>query len=157
MTTFIPANPSPRLVRRFVQHIHAAPERVFPLLCPEMEQRWLPGWTYRMIHSATGFAEAGAIFATGDAEQPTLWVVVTHEACQRVGFVRWQADGLIVHIEITLRARADGGSDVAIAYTYTVAGVGGEAALVRLSEDEWRKMMDFWQSSMNQWLADNPS
>lgn len=144
-----------RVVRTFQQQIDAPPAHVFPLLCPEMERHWLPGWSCRMIHSRSGGAEPGAVFATGDEAAPTVWVVSEHVAPARVGFVRWQADGLVVQIDISLSAR-DGGSAVAIAYTYTAVDAAGEGALARLDAAQWNEQMRFWQESMNRWLHENP-
>ena len=93
---------APRLVRSFVQEIHALPERVFPLLCPEREKEWLPGWDARMIHSASGVAELGAVFETQHEAGRTLWIVTEYDPARRVAFVRWQPDGVIVHIQIVL-------------------------------------------------------
>ncbi len=56
-----------------------APEEVFPLLCPELEKAWLPGWDYRMIHSASGVAERGAVFETPHALGTTRGWSPTHE------------------------------------------------------------------------------
>ena len=36
------------------QVLNAPPATVFPLLCPVREAEWVPGWTVRMIHSASG-------------------------------------------------------------------------------------------------------
>lgn len=145
-----------RVVRTHVQQIDAPPARVFTLLCPEMERHWLPGWSYRMIHSRSGVAEFGAVFTTGDASEATVWVVTDHEAPQRVGFVRWQPDGLVVQIDIRLSPQGDG-SAVAITYTYTAASAAGETALARLDVAQWNEMMRFWETSMNQWLHDHPT
>jgi hypothetical protein len=39
-----------RVVHEFTQTNPAAPEKVFPLLCPVREGDWLPGWKYRLIY-----------------------------------------------------------------------------------------------------------
>ena len=75
---------APRVIRTFVQHIQANPEEVFPLLCPELEKAWLPGWDCRMIHSASGAAEPGAVFETPHALGSTKWMVTEHQPPKRV-------------------------------------------------------------------------
>ena len=57
-----------RLTRQYRQTLHAAPSRVFPLLCPEREKEWLPGWHARMIHSASGVAAPRAVIASRDGD-----------------------------------------------------------------------------------------
>jgi hypothetical protein len=144
----------PRLRRTFVQKIKATPEQVFPLPCPELEKSWLPGWSYRMIHSRSGVVEHGAVFETDHADGKTLWIVTEHDLNRRVAFARWQPDGLLVHIEISLgQHHAEEATAVCISYTYTACNEQGVAALAGHTEDAWTRMMDFWERSMNEWLA----
>jgi hypothetical protein len=142
-----------RLTRRFTQRIHATPEQVFPLLCPEREKEWLPGWNSRMIHSASGVAELGAVFETTHGPGRTLWLVTRHDAPHRVSFARWQPDDLLVRIEIAVMAAAPGESAVQIEYYWTSVGSNGEAALTVLTEAAWLENMTNWERSMNAWLA----
>jgi hypothetical protein len=67
-------------VKAYRQSIDAVPDEVFPLLCPVREVEWLDDWTYRMIYSASGLVEAGAVFETAIAAEPaTIWVVSRHD------------------------------------------------------------------------------
>jgi hypothetical protein len=145
---------SRRLTRSFVQHIHASPEEVFPLLCPEREKEWLPGWDARMICSASGIAERGAVFESPNDKGPILWLVTEYDSPQRIAFARWQPDGLVVHLEIALGRHHDASTAVCITYDYTAANDAGLEALKNLTPEAWLKTMGFWQESMNQWLAD---
>jgi len=45
-----------RVAREYIQNNPAAPEKVFPLLCPVREADWLPGGQYRLIYSDYGVA-----------------------------------------------------------------------------------------------------
>lgn len=147
-----PATLAPRLVRTFVQDIVAPPEAVFPLLCPEREKEWLPGWDARMIHSATGVAERGAVFETAHAAGRTLWLVAEYDPPRRIAFARWQPEGLVVHIEIVLARKHAGGTAVGITYTFTAVTETGASALAAMGEDAWRENMGAWQASMNAWF-----
>lgn len=153
---------APRLTRTFMQTIHASPDRVFPLLCPEMETRWLDDWRYRMIHSASGVAEPGAVFETPHPAGRTLWVVTHHEPHSRVAFVRWQPDDLLVDINIQLTplASPDGKAihtRVDIRYCWTGTGPAAGKVLAALTEQSWRNNMTHWERSMNAWLAEHAS
>jgi hypothetical protein len=152
--------PSPviaaRLTRSFVQRIHASPEEVFPLLCPELEKAWLPGWDYRMIHSASGVAELGAVFETPHERGWTQWIVTEHEPARRVSFARFQPDGLLVHIQISLGRHVDGTTAVCIEYTSTPINEGARAILASSGEQQWLDMMAKWEGSMNAWFANSP-
>lgn len=147
---------SPRLVRSFVQHIHATPEEVFPLLCPELEKAWLPGWDYRMIHSASGVAEFGAVFETPHARGTTKWIVTHHEAPRRVAFARWQPDGVVAFIEIDLGRHVDGSTAVCIEYTSTPTDDSSRAIIDASSEKDWLDNMAKWEGSMNAWFGKRP-
>lgn len=144
---------TPRMARAFVQHIQASPEEVFPLLCPELEKAWLPGWDYRMIHSASGVAEPGAVFETRHEHGTTIWLVTEHEPAHRVAFARWQPDGLLVHIRITLGRHHDATTAVCIEYTWTPTHEAARAILATFTEREWLDNMAHWEGSMNAWLA----
>ena len=147
------SSPAPRLVRTFVQDILAPPEAVFPLLCPEREKEWLPGWDARMIHSASGFAERGAVFETAHADGHTLWLVAEYDPPRRIAFARWQPDGLIVHIEIVLARQHTSSTAVGICYTFTAVNEAGAKTLAAMGEDAWLKNMSAWQANMNAWFA----
>jgi hypothetical protein len=144
---------SQRVRRTFVQHIQASPEEVFPLLCPELEKAWLPGWDCRMIHSATGVAEPGAVFETRHELGATQWLVTEYEPSRRVAFARWQPDGMVVHIVINLGRHHQGTTAVCVEYTYTPTSEAAGAILAGATEQEWLHTMAFWEGSMNSWLA----
>lgn len=144
------------------QTINAVPARMFSLLCPQREHEWLPGWQARMIHSHSGVAEAGAVFATPCAAtagtQETLWYTVTHQAPELVRFVRFQPNGVVVDIAIEVAsdpAQAQQ-SLVDICYRFTATSVEGEAVVQVFDESQWLAMMQEWQALMNAWLAAHP-
>lgn len=138
---------SARLTRHYVQKIRATPEQVFPLLCPELEKAWLPGWDARMIHSASGVAERGAVFETKTA----VWIVTEHDAPRRIAFARFQTDRVLVHIEITLSPLEDE-TAVCITYTHTPTDESARAILAAARESDWLDTMHFWEGSMNAWF-----
>lgn len=139
---------SPRLTRHYVQRIRATPEEVFPLLCPELEKAWLPGWDAQMIHSGSGVAERGAVFETRTA----TWIVTEYDAPRRVAFARWQTDRVLVHIEISLGRHVEGDTAVCITYTSTPTDESSRAILAAARESDWRETMLFWEGSMNAWF-----
>jgi hypothetical protein len=144
---------SARISRSFVQHIRASTEEVFPLLCPELEKAWLPGWDYRMVHSASGVAERGAVFETTHALGTTRWIVTEHEPPRRVCFARFQPDGLVVHIEINLGRHLDGSTAVCIEYTSTPTDEASRAILAASNAQDWLDSMATWEGSMNAWFG----
>ncbi|MFT3847307.1 MAG: hypothetical protein QM739_01105 [Propionivibrio sp.] len=117
-----------RQSRKIVSHVMqfaAAPGEVFPLLCPVREYEWIEGWQCEMIHSASGVAEAGAVFRTSFAQDgpPDTWVISRYEPPRAIEFVRvnaWRA----VHYAIHLEGEAAGHSRWR--WTQTLTGLGSE-------------------------------
>jgi hypothetical protein len=144
---------APQRVRLHAQSIAAPPDRVFPLLCPVREHDWLPGWRARMIHSASGIAEAGAVFASPHAGGESLWHICEYVPPRRIGFVRFQPDGLLVEIRIAIAAAAGAASRVTIRYAFTAVDARGEIALESCTDAAWQAMMEEWESRMNEWFA----
>lgn len=137
----------------YQQRIDASPAVMFPLLCPEREKDWLPGWDARMIHSHSGLAETAAVFATPHPNGETIWYTVAHEPPRQVRFVRFQPDGVVVDIEINVSALGKEQSSVAIRYRFTATNEAGAAAVRNFTPAVWQEMMQRWQSLMNDWLA----
>ena len=79
-----------RTVVSHLMQLDAAPNEVFPLLCPVREYEWIEGWACEMIYSATGKAEAGAVFRTAFAADgpPDTWVISHYAPPRAIEFVR---------------------------------------------------------------------
>ena len=147
-----------RLTRRYRQTLHAAPARVFPLLCPEREKEWLPGWEARMIHSESGVAEPGAIFASRDGDgSEIVWFTVAHEAPRHVRFVRWHPAGLLVDIELGLSSPAPDTTWLAVRYTYTATSPDGARRIAAMTAEQWQDQMTYWETHLDAWLAAHPA
>ncbi len=154
----------PRLMRDYRQTLHAAPERVFPLLCPERERDWLPGWEARWIHSASGLAEPGAVFATrgGSADDApgVIWVVAEHRPPTRVHFVRWHPREMVVDLQLDLQPAGGTNGNTTwldIRYTFTALSNAGGASIKAMTAAQWQEQMTFWETHLNRWLAAHPA
>ena len=141
----------------YTQSIDADAETVFPLLCPVRETEWIPGWTARMIHSRSGVAEAGAIFATPHERGETLWVVTAYEPPRRIQFVRYQPDGVVVVIDIVVEESGEQRSCVHIRYAFTATTAECSGIVRALTLKSWNEKMVEWESLMNAFLAARPS
>lgn len=144
---------APMVSRHYRQAIMARPERVFPLLCPSAEEDWLDGWSFEMVHSASGYAEAGCVFLTRQhGAEATLWFTSDYEPHEHIRFVRFTPGAAVTEIDIRL-APAAHGCDVDIRYAVAGLRPGAEAALAAFSEERWAAMMSFWERAMNHYLA----
>ena len=147
-----------RLIREYRQTLGGTPEQVFPLLCPEREKDWLPGWDARWIHSDTGLAEPNAVFATRNDDGPeTIWVVAGHVPSSRVHFVRWHPGVMVVHIELGLTSPQPGSTWLDIRYMYTATSSPGRAQIQAMTPAQWHAQMKNWEDHLNAWLAAHPA
>jgi len=155
MTTPVLAH---RLTRDYRQTLHASPERVFPLLCPVREKEWLPDWDARMIYSASGVAEPGAVFVTQFDDEPEVtWIVAEHRPPARVHFARWHPGEMIVDLQLDLSESRPDTTWLDIRYIYTALSCAGATRIAAMTEEQWHGQMTFWESSLNQWLASHPA
>jgi hypothetical protein len=105
----MPAPTSLRLSHTHVMHLPFPPEAVFPLLCPVREADWLRGWEARMVHSASGFAEPGCVFATPGLDGTEwIWVVSRHVPSSAVQFVVQAPGSHVTVLDITLQPESEG-------------------------------------------------
>ncbi len=141
-----------RAERMRVLEIEAAPERVFPLLCPVREAEWVPGWEYRMVHSASGVAELGCVFTTpNESGEDTLWVVSEYEPARRVGFV-WVRPGMVA-ARLRFDLTPEGGKTrVSARYEYTGLSASGNAEVGRYSEAWFADKMRHFGAALNHYL-----
>ena len=116
------ADPLFHRVLRSEMRLSAAPERVFPLLCPVREAEWLPGWHAEVLHSASGVAELGCVFRTRDEGGPErVWTITRHDpAAGIVQFAQFLAGLCVIRLEIVLRPDGPG---TRAEWTYTVAAL----------------------------------
>jgi len=125
-----------RRQRRFKMTLAAAPEQVFPLLCPTREYDWIETWRCEMIYSDSGFAEPGCIFTTSfstDGPEDT-WVVSRYEKPVVIEFVRVNLLR-VIRYTITL-SRADNGATEAD-WAQVITGIREEGQqFVRDLDDE---------------------
>lgn len=148
---------SGRITRTYAQRIQAAPDRVFPLLCPVLEAQWLEGWSdaYEMIHSDSGVAEEGCVFRTKSTGRPeTIWMITRHDPRERIVEFFRVTEGLVAtRLTIGVKAAPDASSSVEISYTFTpLSAAGADFIRKNHSQDAFRHDMVFWEDSMNHWL-----
>ena len=98
-----------RSVSDYSRHIAAAPEAVFPLLCPVREVEWIEGWRAETLHAASGVAELDAVFTTAPLSDvgPEVWVCSRHEPPRRVDYVR-VGRHTVIRLQLTLEPAGQG-------------------------------------------------
>ena len=141
-----------RVTHQYTQTNVAPPQTVFPLLCPEREADWVPGWQYRLIYSQSGFAEAGCIFITQENGSDTTWVVTEYDPANfRIAFV-WITPGtMTARIHISLE-RFESIAKAHIQYTYTALSPHGNEELEPYNAPWFREKMQGWEAAINHYL-----
>jgi hypothetical protein len=143
-----------RVTHEYVQTNFAAPETVFPLLCPVAEQKWVPGWQYRLIHSQSGLAELGCVFITPNEDgSESTWVVTEYDPTKfRVGFV-WVNPALVAaQIQIELHAKPEAKTEARIRYSYTGLSEKGNQEVARYDAAWFGHKMEGWEAAINHYL-----
>ncbi len=118
------------IVCRHEMSLPASPQVLFPLLCPVREAEWLPGWSAQLVHSDSGFAEAGCVFTTpGDGPEPWTWVIARHDAVEgRIRFIVTVPGSHVRVLDIDVQA-SPAGCTATWTYTLTALTEAGEAFL----------------------------
>lgn len=150
---------SRRVTHEYVQTNNAAPEKVFPLLCPVREADWAPGWQYRLIYSDSGVAELGCIFTTPNppgahASPEKTWIVTDYDpSAFRIGFVWMNPNRVATEIRIQLTRESEATTKAKIRYRYTSLSEEGNREIETYDDAWFRNMMEGWESAINHYLS----
>jgi len=106
---------SKRTIKNYVQNLNAAPDKIFPLLCPIMEYKWIQPWKCEMIFSQSGYAEDNCVFRTDfpDDIEPENWIVSQYEKDKTIQFIRFN-NSIVIRYNITLVDNGDSTTDAVI-------------------------------------------
>jgi hypothetical protein len=139
---------------QFTQINEGSREEVFPLLCPVREADWIDGWSYRMIHSDSGVAEEGCVFATPhQGKYETTWYITKHDRKNyEIEFVRVTPGEYIVRISIGLKPIGESKTESAISYEYTGLNPESNKHLENNVEQDFLASMHYWEKAVNHYL-----
>ena len=109
-----PAMERLRVEATLTREIGASPDRIFPLVCPVEELRWIPDWKYELVYTQSGVNETDCIFIENKSGQllfdtpvPTTWVTLIHDPQNKKVLFLLNLDGRAV-IRFDLRIQAVG-------------------------------------------------
>ncbi len=138
----------------YTQSLNAAPNQVFPLLCPVRENEWARGWNPSLVLSNSGVAEADCIFLTPGTSEDTIWVVTRHESEQlRLEMLMVTPNRTVGKLEIALSEVGADKTAAEVTYTHTSLGPEGDEFLDTFTEDWYRQFMKDWEAELNHFLA----
>jgi hypothetical protein len=142
-----------RVAHTYVQRLVAAPERVFPLLCPVREADWIEGWNPLLVVSGSGVAETDCVFTTAAEPTDAIWYMTRHEP--DAGFVEMLkiTPGVTAcRLRILLQA-TDAGCDAAVTYMHTSLGPAGDAFVADFTAACYEAFMRDWEARLNHYLV----
>src|SRR5438094_6536907 len=133
-----------RAKHTYRQGLHAAPARVFPLLCPVRETEWANGWLPELVISFSGVAERDGIFLTPDKLGTAIWYITRHEP------ERWFVEMLkilpgVTACRLSIQLSKNGNETFAdIAYSHTSLGSAGDEFVAEFTTDYYQRFMQAW-------------
>lgn len=127
-----------RHVTEYTGQLSAAPETVFPLLCPVREYEWLENWASEVVYSVSGVAEENCVFKTGGG---STWNVNRYEPPKLIDFTVISPEQ-VCRLIITLERTSAGGSKVTWKRMFTGLNEAGNSKIDFWSPDRDRKLME---------------
>lgn len=142
-----------RRKRTYTQTIAAAPDEVFPLLCPVREKDWVPGWRTRLVLSKTGLVEEDCIFITPGEPTDAIWITADHAPEDRRLRMYKIVPGVVVsRLDIALVEDGPDTTKATISYEHTALSEAGKAVVAGHTEDSYREFMESWEAAINAYL-----
>ena len=142
-----------RVSRTYTQTLVAAPDQVFPLLCPVREAAWIHGWDPLLVVTASGVAEPDCVFVTAGSPQDAVWYVTRHEPSQ--GFVEMiRITPTVTACRLTIRLRPTLlGCEADVTYAHTSLGPAGDEFLKGFTAAWYEQAMLQWETRLNHYLV----
>jgi hypothetical protein len=136
--------------------LEARKEELFPLLCPVLEEKWLPHWACTMVYSESGVAELDAVFTTRDHGLRATWCLITFEPDDLVEYLIVSGSKLVVRLSIALAET--GGRPASTRLTWKMRFTAGShpvAALAghQFSEASFAAMLEDRRLQLSHYLA----
>jgi len=116
--------PKKRSTSTYTGFVSAAPDKVFPLLCPVREYDWIEGWPGKLVYSDTGVAECDCVFTTPFENDTETWTCSRYEPPCRIDYVR-MSPHRVVRLELRLQ-QAGAGTRVTVSHVITALDPAGE-------------------------------
>src|SRR5438874_829755 len=141
-----------RVAHTYRQRLHAAPAKVFPLLCPVRETEWANGWLPQVVISSSGVAERDGIFFSLDDLGKAIWYITRHEPER--GFVEMlKILPGVTACRLEIQLSEDGtGSFADITYTHTSIGSAGDQLVAKFTAEHYQSLMQAWEKELNYFL-----
>jgi hypothetical protein len=143
-----------RAEREAVLKIPASPSRVFPLLCPERERDWIPGWDYRMVYSVSGYAEPGCTFVTDfPPEGLTVWTFLEHVPDRHVVIFRVSPDLVTIRWQMDLTGSGSECTEIRMHWTVTGLSAKGNRYIDEVLDERFTELAARLETQLSRYLC----
>ncbi|KJS13364.1 MAG: hypothetical protein VR67_05145 [Peptococcaceae bacterium BRH_c8a] len=144
---------SQRTVKKFTQKLIAPPDKVFPLLCPTMEYKWIQPWKCQMIFSQSGYAENNCVFKTNFPQdiEPETWIVSQYEQNKTIQFIRFNSS-LVIRHNIFLIDNGNSTTDAIIEQTITGLNEKGNKYVEGYTDEAYFEEASILEKVLNYYL-----
>lgn len=142
-----------RIKHSYQQHLCAPPEKVFPLLCPVAEGKWVPGWETERVLTESGVVEYDCMFVTPSDEQSAIWIVTKHDpSAFHLEMYKVTPDHTIGKLEISLQNQGSDACKATISYEFTAISKAGDQFLKDFTPQWYIDFMQGWEKAINHYL-----
>ncbi|MBC8441625.1 MAG: hypothetical protein H8D87_18300 [Deltaproteobacteria bacterium] len=115
-----------RIICTHEETIKAPLDKIFPLLCPVEELKWIDNWQYQLVYTDSGVNENNCIFREDmsgtvlfNSPVTTMWITTLHDPDSRIQFVLISGEMAVIKFDIELRDQSNGISFIQSKFTYT--------------------------------------
>jgi len=115
-----------RIICTHEEEIKAPLDKIFPLLCPVEELKWIDNWQYQLVYTDSGVNENNCIFREDmsgavlfDSPVTIMWITTLHDPDSRIQFVLICGEMAVIKFDIELRDQGNGISSIQFKFTYT--------------------------------------
>ena len=115
-----------RIICTHEEVIKSPLEKVFPLLCPVEELKWIDNWQYQLVYTDSGVNENNCIFREDmsglvffDSPITITWITTLYDPDSRIQFVLMCGEMAVIKFDIELRDQNNSISSIQFKFTYT--------------------------------------
>ena len=142
-----------RTTLTYTQQLVGSAEKVFPLLCPVNEAKWLEGWNPFLVLSNSGVAELDCVFITPSAHHNAIWTIIEHDPKNfHVAFLKVTPEHTVGRITIKLTPTPRG-CLADVTYSYTAIGDDGVKFISEFTAQHYQEFMKSWEHTLNHYLT----
>ncbi len=133
--------------------VEGTASKLFPLLCPVEEYKWLPGWSCTMNYSKSGVAEKDAVFETTEnLGMKVTWINITYKPDKFIEYLMISGKN-VVRLSISLEESKENTTQVSWRMLFTANSILAKKILPKaFSEENFQKMMDNRKNELDYYL-----